>query len=347
MTNADAPAVSPSLAAIGRELLLAADRSAIVDILPHVRADGDAAGSALALWFVLTDLGMSARVWLEEPLDWTLGNLPGADQITVFTAEAALGANAADVAVMVDCGETSRLGSRAGLFTTAPVRMVLDHHLSSRDSEGLSHIDSRAAAVGEIVFSLIQWLEKEKKRPFMSPEIATCLMSAILTDTGGFRFSNTTRDTFEIAAELMKCGLDIGELSYGLLESMSLAKYRLIGLAHAHAHFHHNAQLAVLAITREMLSETGAAETDTNGLANMLRAVQSVCLAIVLKIDEDGIVRGNVRSKDGFNAAEFAGLFGGGGHARAAGFQLEGMDLKTAAARVTDVASAWMERTCR
>ncbi len=343
MASAQAPVTDTALTAIGRMLLSLSNRAAQIDILPHVRADGDAAGSALALWFMLTVLGARPRVWLEE----TLAQLPGADQACVYTPVAARGATHAAAAVMLDCGEISRLGTRAALFSEAPVRIVLDHHLSSRHSEGLSYIDPNAAAVGEIVFYLAQWLEKESNRPLVTREVATCLMSAILTDTGGFRFSNTTRDTFAIAAALMRHGLDIGALSYDLLESMSLAKYRLIGSAGKHAQFLHDEQLAILAVTREMLADAGAVETDINGLANMLRAIQPVCLAIVLRAGENEIVHANIRSKDGFNAADFAARFGGGGHARAAGFQLAGQNLAAAAEQVTAAAAEWMEQVCR
>ncbi len=170
------------------------------------------------------------------------------------------------------------------------------------------------------MYRLIRLLETKTGRELLSHRIAVCIMGAILTDTGGFRFSNTTRDTFEIASDLMAYEVDVGALSYGLLESMTIEKYRLIGLASTRAVFYHGGDVAVLGITQEMLTETGADETDTNGLANMLRAIHSVQVALVLKESEDGTVRVNIRSKDRFNAAGFAKFFGGGGHARAAVF---------------------------
>lgn len=338
-------ATDPSLTAIALEIGRLARSGGSIDILPHVRADGDAAGSSLALAHLISSLGGRARVVLEEPLDWTLAVLPGADSIQVGMprTEGNMPSEQADAAIMLDCGETARLGARAPLFVRAGIRIVLDHHLSSQHSEGLSHIDPTAAAVGEIVYRLIRLLEEETGRELLSHKMAVCLMGAILTDTGGFRFSNTTKDTFEIASDLMTCGVDVGELSYGLLESMTIEKYRLIGLASTRSVFHHGGDVAVLGITQEMLKETGADETDTNGLANMLRAIHSVQVALVLKESEDGTVRVNIRSKDKFNAAGFAKVFGGGGHARAAGFHLENTTMSDAASMLAEKAGEWLD----
>lgn len=346
MTGTDLPGTDPSLIAIVRTIGRLARSGGSVDILPHVRADGDAAGSSLALAHLVASLGGRPRVVLEESLDWTLASFPGADSIQVGMprTEGEENADHADAAIMLDCGETTRLGSRAPLFTRAGVRIVLDHHLSSQHTEGLSHIDPSAAAVGEIVYRLVRLLEEETGRALLSHDMAVCMMGAILTDTGGFRFSNTTRDTFEIASDLMSYGLDIGELSYGLLESMTVEKYRLTGVASSLAAFHHDGAVAILGITRQMLADTGADENDTNGLANMLRAIQPVRVALVLKEGEDGTVRVNIRSKDGFNSAGFAALFGGGGHARAAGFHLDGTTMQDAAAMLAEKAGEWLDR---
>ncbi|HEY5465799.1 MAG TPA: DHH family phosphoesterase [Clostridia bacterium] len=315
-----------------------------IDILPHVRADGDAVGSALAIARTVEQLGGSARVIVDEPLDWTLRNLPGAEKIYIGMPKGPAGGDPADLAVMLDCGETTRLAGRASLYENAGIGIVLDHHISSQPSGGLRLIDPSAAAVGQIVYRLILRMEAIAGHALLSHAHAVCLMGAILTDTGGFRFSNTTRETFMVASALMQYDVDISALSFELLESMTLGKYRLIGEACRKAAFFHDGSVAILCVSQEMLKESGADENDTNGLANMLRAIDSVRVAFVIRNAEDGVIRVNVRSKEGFDSARFSSGFGGGGHARAAGFNLDGTDLDCAAAMLAAKAGEWLTK---
>ncbi len=330
------------LYAIARALYDTAANGGSVDILPHVRADGDAVGSSLAIARAVEQIGGRPRILVEEPLDWTLLRLPGADRILVGLPAGAEGEPGPDAAVMLDCGETSRLSGRATLFERAGVQIVLDHHISSQPSSGLRLIDPSAAAVGQIVYHLIRRLETVAGVPILSHDHAVCIMGAILTDTGGFRFSNTTRETFMVASALMQFDVDISALSFELLETMTLAKYRLIGRTSEHAAFFRDGSIAILGVSRQMLLDTGADENDTNGLANMLRAIDSVRVAFVLKEGESGLVRVNIRSKEGFDAARFATGYGGGGHARAAGFNLENTDLDSASALLAVKAGEWL-----
>ena len=315
-----------------------------VDILPHVRADGDAVGSSLAIARAIAQIGGKPRVFVEEPLDWTLSQLPDASNVQVGLPEGIASESASDAAVMLDCNETVRLASRAVLFDKAAIQIVLDHHISSQPSGGLRMIDSTAAAVGQMVYHLIRRMESITGRTLLSHEHAVCIMGAILTDTGGFRFSNTTRETFMVASSLMQYDVDISALSYEMLESMTLAKYQLIGRTSEHAVFFHSGRVAVLGVSKKMLSDTGADENDTNGLANMLRAIDSVRVAFVLKEGEEGVVRVNIRSKEGFDAAGFASAYGGGGHKRAAGFNLEKTDLDSAASMLAEKAGEWLTK---
>lgn len=338
MSDESGRRLEPGLDAIAKALYAVSRSGGTVAILPHVRADGDAVGTSLAVASAVARLGGRPDVRVEEPLDWTLSRLPGAGLIGIGNPEGPERGAEPDAAVMLDCGDVSRLAGRAALYEAARVKIVLDHHISSHPSEGLRLIDPASAAVGEIAYHLIRRMETLSGSELLSHDEANCLMGAILTDTGGFRFSNTTRETFRIASALMQYDVDISALSFDLLESMTLAKYRLIGLANEHAAFHRDGTVAILCVSRQMLLDTGADENDTNGLANMLRAVDSVRVALVLKEGENGIVRVNIRCKEGFDAAGFASAFGGGGHARAAGFNLEGTDLESAAAMLAILA---------
>ena len=315
-----------------------------IDILPHVRADGDAVGSSLAVAMAIRQLGGNPRVFVEEPLDWTLSQLPDASNVQVGLPDGFTSESPSDAALMLDCNDVVRLASRAVLYDRAAKKIVMDHHISSQPSGELRMIDSSAAAVGQMVYHLIRQMEIIANRTLLAHEHAVCIMGAILTDTGGFRFSNTTRETFMVASSLMQYDVDISALSYEMLESMTLAKYRLIGLASEHARFFQDGKVAVLGVSRKLLEQTGADESDTNGLANMLRAIDTVRVAFVLKEGEDGIVRVNIRSKEGFDAAAFASAYGGGGHTRASGFNLEKTDLESAESMLAEKAGEWLSR---
>jgi bifunctional oligoribonuclease and PAP phosphatase NrnA len=306
-----------------------------VHLYPHVGIDGDALGSCLALVVILRKIGVQARLLLDEPVPDRLAFMPALDLIEPFD-ERALPELAAgqQLAVAVDCSDSARLGARQRLFDQAPRIIVIDHHVTSQTPAAeneLRCIDPGAAAVGEIIFDLIRLLEKRQGSSLLDQLAATLLMTAIIADTGGFVFSNTSARTFKTAACLMSFSLNLRQITYHLFDASSQARLRLMGSLFSSARFSNRGRLAIALAGRQLLAETGATDADLEGVVSYLRNVDGVEVAFLVRELNDGSLRVNIRSGEFFNAATFAARFGGGGHPKSAGLSLSGMTLDQAA----------------
>jgi bifunctional oligoribonuclease and PAP phosphatase NrnA len=303
-----------------------------VQLYPHVGVDGDALGSCLALLLALAKIGVKARLLLDEPIPDRLAFLPGLDQIEPFD-ESKVGVYAAGqrLALLVDCNDSSRVGRRQTLAVQSPLLGILDHHIFIGECGPLRCVDTAAAAVGETVFDLLRILEQRLQASLFDLQIATLLMTAIISDTGGFVFSNTSARTFLTAASLMTYDVNLREITYQLFDLTSQSKLRLMGRLFGNARFSRQGRLAVTVASRALLAETGASDGDLEGLVNHLRNVAGVEVAFLVREAQDGSIRVNIRTSDHFNAASFAARFGGGGHAKAAGLTLTGVTPDEAA----------------
>jgi phosphoesterase RecJ-like protein len=323
------------LGPIATRLLRSRNKPGSVFLYPHVGVDGDTLGTCLALLLVFRKIGLSARLLLDEPVPYRLAFLPYLDLIEPFDDRAVPELAASQkLALAVDCSEGSRTGRRQALFDRAPDLLVLDHHVSGGDSSPLQVIDATAAAVGEMAYDLIRILERRLRRELLDLPIATLLMAAIVSDTGGFVFSNTTARTFQTAACLMHFAVDLRQMTYHLFDSTNQARLRLMGRLFSDARFLCQGKLAVAAAGQKLLEETGATDADFEGVITYLRNVAGVEAAFLIRELPDGDLRVNIRGSERFDAAEFACRFGGGGHSRAAGLQLTGMDLEQATALI-------------
>lgn len=282
-------------------------------ILPHIAADGDAIGSALALRSALAQTGLESVIYVEEKIPFLYSFLPGIDEIKIYDGGRL--ETDFDLAIALDTGDRDRLGKRKGLFDAAPVNVNIDHHSTNTAFGIYNHIDITASAVGEIIYRLIQMLEVELDR-----DRATCLYVAIATDTGGFRFSNTTPETHRITAELLGKGVDVAEVSRKIFDTVTFEKVKLMGEAIGSIRLFENGQAAMIVLTDEMILRTGASEEDCEGIVDIARKIQGVEVAIMLRSRSDGTVKGNLRSHEKVDVSAIARFFGGGGHVRAAGF---------------------------
>jgi len=313
-------------------------------LYPHVGADGDALGACFGFVGALARLGIVAKVVLEEPVAPPFAFLPGASGAVLFSAPLAPSLQAFQtVALAVDCEGPPRIGARADLFRTAPVRLVVDHHppapAADVDEDGtVRFIDPSASCAGELVLRLVDDLPASSGADLLDRDAATCLMTALLFDTGGFRFSNTNADSFSAAAELVRHGADPRDLTRRLFDEMSAGKLSMLGRAFSSVRYDCGGRVASVAVPQRLLDECGAIESDLDGLAGRLRDVVGVEAAFVLRERADGTVRVNVRSGGGFDASVFSKGFGGGGHARASGFTVES-SLDAARERVLEAAA--------
>ncbi len=296
--------------------IAAALRSAqTVVVLSHVRPDGDAFGSQLALALSLRALGKDVTVWSEEGLLDKYSFMPGGELLTPPPAEA----QTFDLAVALDTAVPNRLGVAADAVR-ADTWINIDHHPTNPRYGDLVYIDSTAPATGQILFELLH----DQQLP-IDAAIAENLFVAISTDTGSFQYPNTTARTFEIGAELLKCGVDVGRVSQLLYESYPRRRVELLRELLGTMRFQADGRVASFSLSLAVASRLGVLPEDNEGLIDHLRAVQGVVVAVFFEELLEGKVRVSMRSKS--EAADVAAIcqrFGGGGHKLAAGARVRG-----------------------
>jgi phosphoesterase RecJ-like protein len=279
-------------------------------ISSHARPDGDAVGSALALAEVLRHMGKRADVVMRDPVPVIYQPLPFAE--TVIHAHTVEGQY--DAAILLECDSVQR--SRVeGLERYFLIN--IDHHLSGRAFAQVNWIDPAACATAELIWRLARTAGVE-----ITPEIATCLYTAVLTDTGSFCYAGTNAGTFSLAQELVRCGADPVYIAHHVYFANPTSKMRLLGAALANLHREND--LAWMYCTREDFARSGALEEDAEGLVNYALAIGGVEVAVFLRELPNERFRVSLRSKGTLNVAAVAERFGGGGHQCASGFSIEG-----------------------
>jgi bifunctional oligoribonuclease and PAP phosphatase NrnA len=276
----------------------------------HARPDGDAIGSALACGQVLRSMGKHADVVLRDGVPRIYRPLPYAD--AVVQTDRINGGYEAAIILECDSVQRTRLEGLDDHFL-----INIDHHVSGRPFAHVNWIDPNAVATAELVYRLAR--EAGVK---ISPEIATCLYTAVLTDTGSFMFEGTNEHTFALARELVLAGADPARCARRVYFAHSTAKMRLLGAALSN--LQREGPLAWIWVTHEQMERAQAREEDCEGLVNYALAIQEVQVAAFLRELPDGRYRVSLRSKGEMNVAAIAESFGGGGHACASGCSLDG-----------------------
>jgi phosphoesterase RecJ-like protein len=320
------PATSPTdkTARAVAEMISAAERFILTC---HTKPDGDALGSMLALGLALKEAGREVVLYTEDPVPENLDFLPGSGYVT---NEVPVTAGSKTTLVVMDCSEVRRIGRDAEtLIGRASSIVILDHHLSR--APFLGHLDrpERWRCVSWIlpeVFAtgaLVYWLLEGLGWP-ISKGIATNLYAAILSDTGSFRHSNTTRTTFQMAARLVDLGADPYAVADRLYQRYPRRRQQLLGLVLKTLEVKAQGTVGVIQATPEMFKVSQATENDTEEFVGYVRCIDTVEVAIFIKEARAGQVSVSLRSKSDFNVAELAQEFGGGGHFHAAGFRKTG-----------------------
>jgi bifunctional oligoribonuclease and PAP phosphatase NrnA len=285
----------------------------------HARPDGDAIGSALACRQILRLMGKQAEVVLRDGVPRIYQPLPFAD--AVVRAERVKEDYEAAILLECDSIRRTRLEGLENQFLIS-----IDHHLSGRPFAHVNWIDPQAVATAEMIYKLAR--EAGVK---ISPEIATCLYTAVLTDTGSFMFEGTNEHTFALARELVLAGADPARCARSVYFGHSTAKMRLLGAALSN--LHREGPLAWISVTCEQMERVGAREEDCEGLVHYALSIQDVEVAAFFRELPDGRFRVSLRSKGGLNVSAVAEQLGGGGHKCASGCAVDG-PLPVAVARV-------------
>lgn len=288
-------------------------------VTSHARPDGDAVGSTLALAQILRRMGKTADAVLHDAVPVIYRPLPHSETIIHSPRDN----GSYDAAIILECDSIQRTRLE-GLETCFLIN--IDHHASARSYANINWIDSSAVATAEMIYRLAQAAEVK-----LTPEIATCLYAAVLTDTGAFCYAPTNACTFELAKILVEHGADPSQIAQSIYFASPLAKMRLLGAALSR--LEHEGAMTWMSVTRQEMENFGALDEDCEGLVNYALGIASVEVALFFREVSDHRIRISIRSKGAVNVARFAESFGGGGHDCAAGFATAG-PLEKATERV-------------
>jgi len=291
------------------ELIENKDRFAITS---HIRPDGDSLGSSLGLFWLLRALDKDVEVIMRDSAPHSYQKLPGADAIRVTPVVD----RAYDGVFVIECSDIDR----PGLIDLEKQFVVnIDHHSTTELFGTVNWIDSTASAVGEMIYNLCKATGVR-----VTKEIAECVYTALLTDTGSFHYSNTTERTFKIASELVRTGVKPAKSAEAIFGSYHWAKIALLSQVLATAKRDESGHVAWMRQTIAMQEQTKASDEDADGFVNYPLAVGEVEATALFKECSPGVYRTSLRSKGDVNVAKIAELFGGGGHRNAAGCTLRG-----------------------
>jgi len=285
----------------------------------HARPDGDAVGSVLACAQILRSLGKQADVVLSDGIPHIYRPLPYANQ--VLQTKTINGNYEAAIVLECDSVERTRLEGLGSKFL-----INIDHHRSGKAFGQINWIDPNACATAEMIYRL-----GREARVEISSEVATCLYTAVMTDTGSFRFAGTTDRTFVLAGELVRCGADPVRCAHDVYFSNPTSKMRLLGSALST--LKREGRVAWMYVTRAQIDYCGAFDEDTEGLVNYVISIAGVQVAVFFREMPDRRYRVSLRSKGAVDVAAIAESFGGGGHHNASGCSLDG-PLSAATERV-------------
>lgn len=301
------------------EIASALARSKTILVSVHKSPDGDALGSQLALMHALERLGKSVAGQNLDPVPETYRFLPGSDSIRTVTAVE----GSYDVAVVLDSDPP-----RTGLFDNAcpaEICINIDHHVTNPLQWPLSWLDADASATGEMIYELIQ-----KLRVQIDPAIALCLYTAIFTDTGSFRYSNTTAKSMRIAAEMIDKGADPWVVTENVYESFAYRRLKLLGGVLEGMERSEDGRIAWVVVTEDLFRRNGATAEDTDQFVNFVRSVKGVEVAVLFRQTGENQYKISLRSKGRIDLTRLAQALGGGGHRNAAGGNIQGslIDVK-------------------
>lgn len=288
--------------------------------------DGDACGASLALALALRGMGNEAVAFVPDAIPPGFRFLPGADTVVAGAPPA----GPWDATVVCDIGQLSRLGAELPPRESRGVVVNVDHHIAGEPFGDVNLVDPRAAASGVMVFRLLRALGAE-----LSREVAVCLYTSLVCDTGSFRYGSTDPEAFRMGAELLEAGADPWEVSSRIYESQPAERLRLLAEVLRTVEFEHGGRYASLVISQTALAASGASYDVTDGFINFARGVSGVEVAAQFAEQQDGAFRVSFRSRGRVNVAAIAQSFGGGGHLAASGFAWKGSldDAKRAVSR--------------
>ncbi|MBU8711365.1 DHH family phosphoesterase [Brevibacillus parabrevis] len=298
-------------------------------VLSHISPDGDATGSALGVVLMLEQLGKEYVVVNEGETPLKFNFLPRFDRLRDLRKQPL--AETFEAVIAVDCADESRMGDVRSLFASGAALLNIDHHPTNDDFGTVNLVRPEAAATAEILFDVA-----EQAGIAFNEELALCIYTGLLTDTGGFRYSNTTPRVMEIAARLLSYGVKPGEVAERCLEEITFAHVKVLRRALQTLELSHGSLVASIAVSAGDFSEANAQREDAGGLVNYCRNIEGVEVGVSFVEAEPGVVKVSMRARDRVDVSAIAKQLGGGGHAKASGCTVKGT-IAEAKQKVWDV----------
>ena len=301
-------------------------------ISSHTNPEGDAIGSVLALSLGLKSLGKKAEVLIQDPVPEMLMFLPGVEDIVhqVYSDVRF------DVAFALDCGSQDRLGNAVQGFKQAGKIINIDHHSGNSRFGDFNLVDPAASSTAEIIYDLFREIPIE-----FTKSVAENIYTGILTDTGSFRYSNTSPKAFAIARACLLAGVDPWKQAEKIYETQPLARLRLLKLALATLEVTADGRISSMMVSRKMMEESGASTGLTEDFINYPRSLEGTEVALLFREISSDEYRISLRSRGTVDVAKIAREFQGGGHPNAAGCTLEGTLLAVRTKILTAVRAAF------
>lgn len=319
---------------INQILNLMREKSAFL-ITSHKDPDGDSIGSQLGLYHALINSGKKAIIVNQ-------GGMPDKyrfldpENIIHFGNEPL--AFVPEVAFILECPALDRIGFVMELIPKTAITVNIDHHPGNENHSEINFVDTDSCAVGEIIYAILKIGEFH-----ITQQIAEDLYTAIICDTGNFRFASTTARGMEVASELVNFGARPKFLSDNVYSRFTLETTRLLGLTLESLRTIADGQVGYMKITRDSVRRAAARLEDSEGFVDYSLAIKGVRMGILFKEVDDNEIKVSIRSQNGMNAVSFAKMFDGGGHTNAAGFTVKG-PLENAVKDVLDKATEYVGR---
>ncbi len=288
-------------------------------ITSHVNPDGDALGSSLALAHALIKLGKDVDLVLADGVPEIYRWMPGAKIVKTTTIKRGF-----DLAVVCDAGVLLRVGkSVVPIVESARTIIDIDHHVADGPFGDIRVLDATASATAELMWVLLQRLSAAANVELVDRDIALCLMTGLVTDTGSFRFPNVTPFSFELAAQLQKLGAAPAPICELVFETRSFASLKMLGTALHSLQVSADGRVSWAQLIAKDFDKFGATDADSEGIVNHVRAVKDVMVAILFREIPGKQIRISLRAREGADVNKIANAFGGGGHRLAAGCSVE------------------------
>ncbi len=295
------------------QIIIEIIRAKTIILFPHISVDGDSLGSSVALCGALRKMGKEAHILMEDEIPEYLTFLDDEN----FCTENMELVSHPDLCIAIDCSDETRFPLRKDLFYAGKVKITIDHHITNNLVSDINYIDPQAAATGELVFYLIEYMKIA-----FDQRMAEAVYVAISKDTGNFQYTNTKGETHLIAAKLFDYGLDLQKITIKLYQSVPIEKIYLGNEIMGTLELFSSNRACIAYLSQEMLEKTGATKDQSEGIIETMRSINGIEVAAFLKENPEGDIKVSLRSKSYFDVASLCSKFQGGGHKRAAGFTL-------------------------